>query len=116
MVTDHKFRLPDDPQLCACPDHVRPLPRQSRCAKRLAGLHRHKVRDSAARVEAYRFREVEKLHHIEAPLSAFNHGDERLVSAKLVGNISLSQSSPLPLFYDECPQRLVPRRAQRFRH
>ena len=67
-------------------------------------------------VEADRLCDVKELDHIEASLTLFVFGDERLRPAKPGGDISLGQLRGLPLRQQQGAKSFVFPREERTRH
>ncbi|KRE16783.1 hypothetical protein ASE66_09220 [Bosea sp. Root483D1] len=59
------------------------------------------------RIESNRLCELEKFCHVNSTLTAFNVGDERLVTTQLPGYVSLVQPGSLPVFCEQFRQPLM---------
>ena len=63
---------------------------------------RDQALDRFARIEANRFREIQKLDHINAPLPTFDCRDEGLITVQSCCDFGLCEASLLSLFDEKC--------------
>ena len=69
-----------------------------------------------ARIGVQGARDLDKLHHIEAPLAAFVFRDEGLRAAEPLSDLRLGKILRLAQIYEQVLQMLLSRCPERFRH